>query len=349
MRIASIAFKPPSRIVSNDDILEMIRTHSANTFQGDIQRLLHEVRICLEKSGLVQRHWLGGSEQPIQLLAEAIAEALQRAEVQPSDVDLLIYAGVDRGFIEPGDSYFIAHAAGLKNTKCFDVVDACNSWMRAMYIASNLIKTGEIRRALIVNAEFSMRAHGYLNPQAFEVEKTSDLHFLFPSYTLGEGATATLVEAEADPGQSMKFHFSSRPDLAELCVMPTKGYQGRCLPSEKMADCRPLRFASFGADLLREAVPEMEKLVRGAGVRLETIKAVFAHSATHKAWVKGLAGFGLGDKMFSIFPEFGNIAAASIPAAIATASKRNVISKGDFALACVASAGMSFSLCSFQL
>ncbi len=349
MRIASVAFRAPSRIVTNDDILEMLRTHSAHVFRGNLEKLLYEVKLFLEKSGLIQRHWLDASEKPIELLASAITEALEKAGLAPSEVDQVIYAGVDRGFVEPGDAYMIAHATGLRNAKCFDVMDACNSWMRAMYIATTLIKAGDAKNVLVVNAEFSMREHGYINPQAFHVEKTSDLHFLFPSYTLGEGATATVLQATADPHEKIQFQFSSRPDLAELCVMPTEGFRGRCVPTEKMAECRPLRFSSFGADLFREAVPEMEKLVRRASVDMNSIKAIFTHSATHKAWVKGFETFGLGHKLFSIYPEFGNIAAASIPASIAMAAQRGFIVPGDAVLACVASAGMSFSLCKFTL
>jgi 3-oxoacyl-[acyl-carrier-protein] synthase III len=206
-----------------------------------------------------------------------------------------------------------------------------------------------VRNALVVNAEFSMRDGGYINPHAFRVGKTSDLHFLFPSYTLGEGATATVLQKSADGGESMSFQFSSRPDLAELCVMPTEGFRGRCEPTEKMSDCRPHRFSSFGADLFREAVPEMQKLVRAAKVEHDAVKAISTHSATHRSWVRGFEAFGLADKMFSIYPEFGNIAAASIPAAIATAVQRGVVGTGDALVACVASAGMSFSLCKFTL
>ena len=349
MKLASVAFRAPSRIVTNDEILAMIREHSGDIYDGKIDRMLHEVKVFLEKSGLVQRHWLNGSESPIGLLSAAIAEALEKAALAASDVDLVIYGGVDRGFVEPGDSYLIAHATGLRNAKCFDVIDACNSWMRAVYIASNLIRSGEVKNALVVNAEFSMRERGYINPHAFRVQKTSDLHFLFPSYTLGEGATATVLQKSADVREPMCFQFSSRPDLAELCVMPTEGFRGRCVPTEKMEECRPHRFSSFGADLFREAVPEMEKLVRAAKVEHDAVKAIFTHSATHKSWVKGFEGFGLADKMFSIYPEFGNIAAASIPAAIATAMQRGVVARGDALLACVASAGMSFSLCKFTL
>ena len=45
MKLASVAFRAPSRIVTNDEILAMIREHSGDIYDGKIDRMLHEVKV----------------------------------------------------------------------------------------------------------------------------------------------------------------------------------------------------------------------------------------------------------------------------------------------------------------
>lgn len=198
MKLASVAFRAPSRIVTNDEILAMIREHSGDIYDGKIDRMLHEVKVFLEKSGLVQRHWLNGSESPIGLLSAAIAEALEKAALAASDVDLVIYGGVDRGFVEPGDSYLIAHATGLRNAKCFDVIDACNSWMRAVHrVESHPERRGEKR----AGCECGIQHEGARLHQSARVPRAEDIGPALP-LSLVHSAKARLRQYCRNPRMS---------------------------------------------------------------------------------------------------------------------------------------------------
>jgi acyl-CoA:acyl-CoA alkyltransferase len=49
--------------------------------------------------------------------------AFRKASVTSGDIDLLIYCGVDKGFVEPANAYFFADALGMR-AQCYDLVDA---------------------------------------------------------------------------------------------------------------------------------------------------------------------------------------------------------------------------------
>jgi acyl-CoA:acyl-CoA alkyltransferase len=119
VRIAGIAARFPSRIISNDDILEMIEAESKESFQGELKnsKALQRVSQLLYYSGIRYRRWSGPDETPIKLLAEAISKALADGECDLEDIDLLVYTGVGGGFCEPANSYMIAHALGMKYTQ----------------------------------------------------------------------------------------------------------------------------------------------------------------------------------------------------------------------------------------
>jgi acyl-CoA:acyl-CoA alkyltransferase len=359
VRIAGIAVVFPSRIVSNDDVLEMIARESRTVFRGDLAqaRVLERVRQLLSYSGIRHRRWRLPGETPIQLLAQAIARALAEGACEPAEVDLLVYTGVGGGFAEPGNSYMVAHALGLRHTQCFDLRDACNSWARALQLISHAFRGDPaLRRALVVNAEFNMHEGGPGVPDLFRLRHAGELEFCFPAYTIGEAATATLLVN--DPARDWEFHFASRPDLADLCVIPESNYQGYCAlglnghdedAALRIGRNGAGRFTSFGSELSAHGTVAAVDLFRRLTVDPGTIRKIFPHASSKRDWDNGARMLGVKQLMFHIYPDYGNVVSASVPAGIALAKESGEIRPGDRLVAWVASAGMSFSVCSFVL
>lgn len=347
----------PSQVITNDDILGMIEEESKDSYQSDIPmtRVLQRIRRLLIQSGIKYRRWTAPNETPIQLLADAISKAVAKGGCSLADIDLLIYTGVGGGFAEPGNSHMIAHALGIRHAQCFDITDACNSWCRALQLLYHAFRGDPaICRALIVNAEFNMYQGGPGVPDLFRLREPAEVDWRFPAYTIGEAATATLLTN--DPFHEWEFHFSSRADLADLCVIPEANYQGYCaigltdrvkISTERIGRNGPYRFTSFGAELSAHGTPEAIEVFRQLTVPRDSIKRVFPHASSKRDWDNGAHVLGIEDLLFHVYPEYGNIVSASVPAGIALASDRGEIQPGDRLVAWVGSAGMSFSACSF--
>ncbi|HLZ09860.1 MAG TPA: 3-oxoacyl-[acyl-carrier-protein] synthase III C-terminal domain-containing protein, partial [Chloroflexota bacterium] len=267
------------------------------------------------------------------------------AGIDTADLDVLICAGVDRGFAEPATAYLVAQACDLGNISCFDVADACNGWTRAIQIVDAMFRGGVYRRALIVNAEFPMVAGGAIYPGLFSLRHRGQLAWSFAGFTLGEGVTATIVSAH--PNNQWEFHFSSRPDLADQSTVPLVGYQRYCRPSERIGINGIGRFAAFSGAMFAEAVGEIQSVFRRLTVPIGDVRAIFPHGATKRTWDLGAEPLGVRDRLYHVYPRFGNLISASIPAGLATAIDEGILRRGDRAIVCGASAGMSFSACSF--
>lgn len=232
MRIAGIAATLPSRVVSNEDVLELIEHHSRNSFMGDLPKTLRAIDRLLERSGFASRRWLAKGEHPIELMKTTFDRALQQADMDKNEIDLLIYTGVARGFVEPANSCFVAKSLGLK-CRNFDVLDACMGWVSSMDIVNDKMKAGRSKKAAIVNMEFNLIEGGPIFPRNFILKSSEELSYKLPSFSIGEAVAVTLLSDE-DPC-NFKFSFINRPDLSDLCTVSLPGWESFCESSKKIA------------------------------------------------------------------------------------------------------------------
>lgn len=347
MKLESVAFVHPERRVSNADIVSLVRRESEHTYSEDLGKLIDTVSMLLDESGAKSRYWRPtGSESVLPYVATAFAQALGEAGVSGADVDALIYAGVDRGFIEPGDSHFIAHSLGLDRIACFDIIDACNSWCRAVEVAQALMCQGRHRRIAIVNSEFSLWHGGIVMPHCFRLKVRQDLPWSFPAFTLGEGVAVTLLAHDEE--SEWTFRTASRTDLCDLCTVPLPGYEQHTMTTDRIGLRGPFTFTSFGSQMVPEAEKEITELIRGLDHDITSCRRIFPHAASVKAYAGPAERLGISNLMFYIYPEFGNVVSASVPAGIAIAASRGQVSRGDRLGVLVASAGMSFTACTFE-
>ncbi|MEV3871798.1 3-oxoacyl-[acyl-carrier-protein] synthase III C-terminal domain-containing protein [Streptomyces sp. NPDC049906] len=345
MRIAAVSTALPSRRVTNDDVVDLVREHSEPHFEGDLDEALRRVNFWLSYSGSEERRWATEEERPLDLLVRAAERALDDSGLARESIDVVIYTGIGRGFLEPGGAYHAAAALGIKRAQCFDVLDACMSWTRALQIVEGLFASGACRTAMLVNAEFNMRPGGAVYPGVFTLGDIDAITWSFPAYTLGEAASATILTAEGS--EPWSFAFSSRPDLAELCNIPMPGYADFSLPSEKVARNGVNRFTSFGFELHEAARVEAMEVLKQLDAPKEEATAVFTHASSKRFWQEMADGAGLGEQIFHVFHHTGNIVSASVPTGIATAVAEGRLNRGDRAIGWVGSAGMSFSAFSF--
>jgi len=345
MRLESVKLALPSRRLSNEDVVALVRQHSERTYVGDLNEALDKIRFLLQLSGAEFRYWLGEGETPLGHISRAVNEALTEAHCRREDIELLIYVGVDRGFIEPANAYFVAHALGMDRVHCFDLLDACNSWSRALHLVYALFQAGAYKRAMLINAEFGMFEGGAIYPDLFTLRSIEEIEWSFGGYTLGEGAAATILVH--DPEREWEFRFSSRPDLADLCAVPLEGYERYCQPSSRIGRNGVRRFTSFGHEMFSEGAKEAIELFQQLQAPLDEVRVIFPHAASKKAWDDGAASLGLQHLLYNIYPRCGNLISASVPAGMALAIEEGRIERGDRIVCCVGSAGMSFAAYSF--
>jgi 3-oxoacyl-[acyl-carrier-protein] synthase III len=341
MIIQSMALRTPSRCLSNDDIIELIREYNHTSSSGEVLRYCEKIKQLLQAAGAQTRYIRDRprGERGFDLTIDAVRSALAEAGIVKDKLDLIIFCGVGRGFVEPANAVFVAKALGVA-CDAFDILDACMSWVRAMHVAYNFLANRTYSNALIVNAEFNVYEHGL--PDLLKICSDEKIRYTFPALTIGEATTATVVTASE---RHWNFHFRSAPASAALCSIPLPGYEEFCEPDPRLGLNGPHRLVSFGSELSFRAVRAMVAFLKVMYHDLEPADIWFPH-ATAEPVLRFIADkLGLSNKMYlDVFAHYGNLVSASIPAGMVLANRDGRLGRGDRMVLCPATAGMAFAL-----
>src|SRR3712207_3012855 len=85
-------------------------------------------------SGVVRRHVAGPGEYASTLATAAADKALRSADLDPLDIDVLLFASASRDVVEPATAHIVQAALGSK-AHALDVTNACNSFVNGIDVA----------------------------------------------------------------------------------------------------------------------------------------------------------------------------------------------------------------------
>lgn len=345
MRIESVKLEVPSTAVTNADVIAAIREHSRSVFEGDLERTLEIVAHALDATGIRRRFWMR-RDSPLELACRAARRAMEEAGVAPRDVDLLIYCGIGRGFLEPSEASFVADALEMDDVPCFDVVDACMAWTRACEIAESYFESGRARRALLVNAESAYVDGGMAYPSNFTLRSVKQVEHCFAAFCGGDAAAATLLSAGGAPWE--RHWASTKRGVTDLCTIPLPGWERRTSPSRLVGLNGLGVYTAFASKIVTASHRHMVEILRRLGPRLGEVSMIMIHTGGEPSICARMAEeCGVAAKVRTLFPEYGNIASASIPASVAVHAARGELRRGDTVAAWIASSGLSFSSYAF--
>jgi len=286
-------------------------------------------------SGVICRPVLGEGETQESLALDAARQALADANLDASDVDLLLFASAVGRQPIPSTATLLKRELGL--TRCaspaFDVNATCLSAVAAMEIAALYIGASRARHALIVASEIATRALPWTDDPA-----TAAL--------FGDGAAAIVL----GPVQPVGLH------LREVAIETwAEGYDYCALPAGGTRYDFHTNRAAFEANaffrmdghalfkLTRTRLPAfIDRLLAQTGWRREEVDLVIPHQASplaleHMARKCGFAR----DRVLSTVTQTGNLVAASIPMTLDTARREGRIPPGSKILLIGTSAGVS--------
>jgi 3-oxoacyl-[acyl-carrier-protein] synthase III len=346
VRIAGVEHVIPSNKITNADVLDRLRCESGPYLSPvELDELLRLTAKGLKTAGTEVRYLREEGEIAHELCVRAGRAALAAADVSPLNVDLLLYVGVGRGFLEPATANVFQDLLGLRNATCFDVMDACGSWLRAFEIARTFILAGgRYRTVMILNGEFLGR-YAY----RFALRSLDEFQHWFPGVTVGEASTATVICASKEPDH-FAADFRTWGQKRGLCLIPLANvheYLGQSPPEG--VPLIPLEFYSFGTQLLRFGASKLVEHYKGVDTFHKEYDVVFGHAASDGICESVGRRCGLEFEKFEFTHRLvGNTASASLPVAMSLAHKGGRLRSGSRILVLCASSGISTALMRFR-
>lgn len=338
MKIRGIGCAMPDRVVTNEEVLALIENSSEVHLDDDLGAVLDRFRALLKFSGTCERRWRAPGERAYEFAVKAANQALDVACMKPEEIDLLLYVGVGRGWVEPGMATFFVNELKMKHATGFDILDACLSWMRAIHVAHQFIKNGVYRNVMILNAEFNQE---YAD---FAIRSIDEIPFRFAQLTIGESATATIITNEKTDLEAY-FAFKTDATRHHLCKIPLPNISSYN-PNEPCPRLNPLVFFAYSKELMRaaqEMIPDLYFSTPEFQQRKTDV--VFAHSAS-KIIIDDLARrLNISRQTVNLYPMIGNLVSASIPTAMKISVDNGRLQRGMNILMVMGSAGFSVGIC----
>jgi 3-oxoacyl-[acyl-carrier-protein] synthase III len=341
MHIAAVAHALPSRRTTNAHVVALVREHSLPRLgPAGADAVAERVARFLAEAGTDVRYRLADDEKAIDVVLRAARDALASAGLGARDVDLVIYAGVARGWLEPATATAIQAELGLDRATGFDVLDACASWLRALHVVRGHLRAAEHRVALIVNCECGLyRAYG-----DFAFDDAGAVEHRLAGFTIGEAATATVVTA-GTPDDAV-FVFRTFPQHYRLCVLPLPAL-GDFSPTSPDARWTPDQLFSLSGPLVAAGVRRLlEVWEETPALRARHHDLVVGHNPSEAACALVARRLGVAERYVPTHRTHGNTVSAALPLGLSVAQQAGRLRRGDRVLLAVGSAGITVGFAS---
>ena len=362
VQISGTGLYTPKEILTNDELVE-----SYNSFvdefnlenkdkidKGEIDELQKSNTEFIEKASGVKSRYVQNksgildtkfmrprlrerSESELSNLAEmgvaAAKQAIKNANISADKIDAVIVACSNLERPYPAIAIEIQNALNI-NGFAFDMNVACSSATFGIQTIFDMIKSGSIRSALMVNPEI---CSGHLN------FKDRDCHFIF-----GDVATAVIIEEFDEKSTSPNtYEILGTKLYTEFSNNIRNNYGFLNSSSPEGVDQPDKLFHQNGRQVFKEVVPKVASLIKDHletnNIGVKDIKAMYLHQANENM-NRLISKYILGEEATRDFApivldEYANTSSAG--SIIAFHKHNQSLKENDLAIICSFGAGYS--------
>lgn len=324
-RIVGVGHYVPENVVTNDDLSKLMATTD---------------EWIVERTGISERRYYDYKKDTCaNMAAKATKMALERANLDIEEIDLIVFATITPDYMFPGSGVLMQRELGLdkKAIAAIDIRNACSGFVYGLSIADQFIKTGMYKTVVVVGAEIQSSAMEFSDRQRHV------------SVIFGDGAGAAILQATDEPGKGvLSTHLHSDGTFAEELYVKDPGSsrkrEERLTP--EVLDSVTTKPHMNGNLVFKHAVVRFMEVISEAlktnDKSKEDINILVPHQANLRisnfieAKLKLKEGV-----VYNNIQKYGNTTGASIPIALSEAWAEGKIKEGD--LVCLAAFGSGFT------
>lgn len=309
----------PSRILTNDDLARMVDTTD---------------EWITARTGIKRRHLAAPDQATSDLALIAAQRALAQAKVAPEELDLIVVGTATPDMFFPATACLVQERLGAKQAGAFDLLAACSSFVYGLITADQLIRSGGMRRVLVIGAETLSRILDW------EDRSTCVL--------IGDGAGAAVLGRSAGAAGFYSGCVGADGSAGDVLKVVAGGSR---MPITAEAVERKLHRAYMdGQAVFKLAVRTIPTLIRQtverAGWTLEQVDRIVPHQANLRIIDAMREQLGVPADKFEVnIQEYGNTSAASVPIALWEAVEAGRIHEGDRVVLAAFGGGFTYAAC----
>jgi len=286
-------------------IPEQIRTN-----QWFVDRMDTSDEWITKRTGIKQRRIASNEENTSNLGTKAAQIAIQRANLEPQDIDLVICATISPDyFCMPSTACLISEQLGIKDVMALDISAACTGFIYALNIAKAFIESNMKKNVLIIGTEKLSNIVDY-------TDRTTCMLF-------GDGAGAAVISATTNKDEAI-VDINCSADGSQKDLLKTPGVQSTQKMFMQMKGNETFKVA------VRTLTSDVQKIMQKNNYTNKDIDLFIPHQANYriiKAVGDALA-FEDAQKVLTV-DKYGNTSSASIPMAINECYEDNRLKYGS--------------------
>lgn len=196
-RILSTGSYLPSYIRTNAELEKMVDTSD---------------EWIITRSGIRERRIAAADETVATMGFEAAKNAIEAAQINPQDIELIIVATTSHSHAYPSAACQVQGLLNIDDAISFDLAAACTGFVYALSVADQFIRAGKVKKALVIGSDLNSR-------KLDETDRSTVVLF-------GDGAGAVILEASEQEGIiSTHLHASADKHNVLVLAQPERGVE----------------------------------------------------------------------------------------------------------------------------
>ena len=321
-KIVGVGHHVPDKVVTNHDLEQLMDTSD---------------QWIRERTGIVERRYFNPETDTVaNMAAKAARMAAERAGIETSDIDFIVFATITPDYFFPGSGVLLQRELGLEGIGALDIRNACSGFIYALSVGEQYIRSGTYKNILVVGAEI----------QSSALEMNDRGRAVSVIFADGAGAVILQPGTEADTAEILSTHLHADGRFAEELYVKDPGSSRKDRLTKEMIDQVGIRAHMNGNMVFKHAVVKFQEVIEEAlqanDLQIEDIDLLIPHQANLRISQFLQKQLGLSDdRVYNNIMRYGNTTAASIPIAMSEALAEGKLKQGD--LLCIAAFGSGFT------
>lgn len=288
----------PKKIRTNFDLEKMVDTSD---------------EWIISRTGIQERRIAADQDNVSSMGAKAAKKALIMAGISIHEIELIVVATTSSSHAFPSAACQIQKILGVQNCPAFDVAAACAGFSYALSVCDQYIKTGMIKKALVIASDVLSR---FLDP------KDRSTLILF-----GDAASAIILSADNEPG-ILSTHLHANGTYGNLLALAHQ---------QNIENSKPVYLVMVGNEVFKIAVNELVNIVSETLKKNSLKKTELDWLIPHQANLRIIQATAKRlsipmEKIIITLKKYGNTSAASVPIAFDRAIRDGRIQRGQIIL-----------------
>jgi 3-oxoacyl-[acyl-carrier-protein] synthase III len=286
----------------------------------------------MERTGISERHIAGPEDSTCSMGAKAARIAMQRAGVQPGEIDIIICSTATPDRLLPATAVDMQADLGASRAAAFDISAACCGFLYGMAMAEGLIQSGAAETVLLVSSE--------------KLSAITDWSDRATCVLFGDGAGAAVLRRSQKGRGILSTFMRSDGTLADLLYRPAGGATTPMSPAVLEARTHLIHMA--GREVFKHAVRSMaesaDRALDMARINSGDIDLLIPHQANLRIIEATAKHASIPmSKVYVNVDRYGNTSSASIPIALDEAIQKGLVGEGSLVLMVAFGAGFTWA------